>query len=151
MRSASVGRTASCASCAPFDFERKTLGLHDPIEALETLLELSVDRVLTSGQKASAFAGRDCIRALVDRAGDQLVILPGGGIRPHNVGEILTSTGASEVHATAGVVVDGGMAFRAEDCALSGAKALGEFELSQTAPGRIEAMVAELTAFRSPQ
>ncbi len=73
----------------------------DPMGALEQLIELGVDRLLTSGQKPSALDGAALIRALVERAGDRIAIVAGGGIRAHNVKRVLLESGVSELHFTA--------------------------------------------------
>ena len=59
----------------------------DPFRALETLIELGVDRVLTSGQEASVLEGLPLIVELTERAGERIVIMPGGGITARNVDE----------------------------------------------------------------
>ena len=71
----------------------------DPVEALETLLALGVDRVLTSGGADTAAAGAPTIARMVARAGDALVVMAGGGIRAHNVAALVRQTGVREVHA----------------------------------------------------
>ncbi len=73
----------------------------DPLEALEQLIDMGVRRVLTSGQKDSAPQGAELIRKLVERAGDRIEILPGGGIQPYQVREIAEKTGCQQVHLTA--------------------------------------------------
>jgi copper homeostasis protein len=72
----------------------------DPAAALETLIELGVTRVLTSGQAATALAGADLIRQLVVQAGSRIELLPGGGITPDNVTELVQRTGVQQVHAS---------------------------------------------------
>jgi copper homeostasis protein len=71
----------------------------DPIEALETLLALGVDRVLTSGGADTAASGAATLARMVARAGDALAVMAGGGIRAHNVAAIVQQTGVREVHA----------------------------------------------------
>ena len=71
----------------------------DPIQALETLLALGVDRVLTSGGADTAAAGAATIARMVARAGDALVVMAGGGVRAHNVAALVRQTGVREVHA----------------------------------------------------
>ena len=77
----------------------------DPGEALDTLLELKVDRLLTSGQAASAMAGSDLIRELVRHAGSNLSVMAGAGIRPKNVSKLIRATGVLEIHASASEAV----------------------------------------------
>jgi len=57
-----------------------------------------VSRILTSGGAATALAGAGIIAALVDQARDRIVVMPGGGIREHNVRELIARTRVSEVH-----------------------------------------------------
>ena len=71
----------------------------DPLEALDALLALGVDRVLTSGGAATAAAGASTIARMVARAGDALVILAGGGVRADNVRALVQQTAVREVHA----------------------------------------------------
>ncbi len=70
----------------------------DPYEALEDLIELGIDRILTSGQRPSVPEGLDLISGLVKQAGDRIIIMPGCGIRPLNVTEVVRQSGASEFH-----------------------------------------------------
>ncbi|MFC4913918.1 copper homeostasis protein CutC [Actinomadura gamaensis] len=70
----------------------------DPFAALDTLIDLGVDRVLTSGQDASALEGAPLIADLVRHAGDRIVVMPGGGITDRNVARVVAETGAREIH-----------------------------------------------------
>ena len=71
----------------------------EPLEALEALLMLGVDRVLTSGGAVTALEGASVIRKMVDRAGNDLVVMAGGGVRSRNVKEVVDRSGVREVHA----------------------------------------------------
>jgi copper homeostasis protein len=73
----------------------------DPYEALEQLVDLGITRVLTSGQKDSVPEGVELIRKLIERAGERIEILPGGGIQSWNVKEMIEKTGCGQVHLTA--------------------------------------------------
>ncbi len=73
----------------------------DPFEALEQLVDLGIARVLTSGQKDIVPEGAELIKKLIERAGDRIEILPGGGIQLWNVKEIVERTGCQQVHLTA--------------------------------------------------
>ena len=70
----------------------------DLVESLDALLELGVDRVLTSCGQASVTDGLATLAALVERAGDELTVMPGGGIREENVERVLGVRGVREVH-----------------------------------------------------
>ncbi|HOB41016.1 MAG: copper homeostasis protein CutC [Limnochordia bacterium] len=60
-----------------------------PRQALQTLMDLGVDRVLTSGQRPTAVEGLPLLRELIELADGRISIMPGGGVRPHNVHELL--------------------------------------------------------------
>ena len=68
-------------------------------EALDALLALGVDRVLTSGGAPTAAQGAGAIGALVRQAGDALTVMAGGGLRAHNVADLVRATSVTEVHA----------------------------------------------------
>lgn len=76
--------------------EAKSLGLEitfhrafdltsDPLKALEQLVELQFDRILTSGQQAKAADGIGLIRELVVKAKGRMQIMAGSGIHADNV------------------------------------------------------------------
>lgn len=73
----------------------------DPFAALEDLILLGFDRILTSGQTESAFEGKFLIQKLVERAAGRIQIQPGAGIHSENIGEIRRATGAENFHFTA--------------------------------------------------
>jgi copper homeostasis protein len=73
----------------------------DPLVALETLVELGVTRILTSGQQPTAWEGAGLIRQLVTRAAGRIEILPGSGVRSGQVAALVQRTGATQVHASA--------------------------------------------------
>jgi copper homeostasis protein len=77
----------------------------DPLEALDSLLELGIERVLTSGQAASAMDGIKLIQALVRRAGPALSVVAGGGIRAQDVAGLVRATGVLEIHASASEII----------------------------------------------
>jgi copper homeostasis protein len=83
----------------PVTFHRAFDEVADQAAALETLIELGVDRVLTSGGAPTAEAGIASLAALVRQAGDRIVILAGGTVRPHNVARIVGEADVREVHA----------------------------------------------------
>lgn len=81
-----------------------------PQEAIETLAELGITRVLTSGQKASADKGLSLIRELIAHA-DAPIIMAGAGVRASNL-ELFLEAGVKEVHSSAGKWIPSAMRFR---------------------------------------
>jgi len=69
--------------------------------ALDQVLALGIDVVLTSGHAESAEQGIPTLARLVTRAAGRTVILAGGGVRAPNVRRIIRETGVHEVHARA--------------------------------------------------
>lgn len=76
--------------------------------ALEELVELGVDRVLTSGGAADVTAGLPALRALVGAAGDRIAIVAGGGVTPEAAGR-LAAAGVREIHAHRSLLGPGGV------------------------------------------
>lgn len=78
-----------------------------PFEALEEIIGMGCDRILTSGQAATAEAGAATLRELQRRAGGRIGILPGSGVTPGNAARILATTSCTEIHASASVTRGG--------------------------------------------
>ena len=88
-----------------------------PFEALEQIIGLGFDRILTSGQAPTAIEGADMLRELRKRAAGRIGILPGGGVTPHNAARLLTLTDCTELHASASSLLDGKKVSSAETVA----------------------------------
>jgi copper homeostasis protein len=73
----------------------------NPFEALETIIQLGCERILTSGQRPTAEEGVQLIDQLVRQADDRIVIMPGSGVRSGNIVSLAEQTGASEFHTSA--------------------------------------------------
>ncbi len=99
-----VERTAELVHLArplQVTFHRAFDGTRDAREALDALLALGVERVLSAGHAARALEGAEELAELVRRAGTRLSVMPGGGVRAAHAAELLRRTGASELHASA--------------------------------------------------
>ncbi len=73
----------------------------DAFGALETLLNYGVNYVLTAGHAETAAMGVDALRRMHNYAGQRLTVLAGGGVRAHNVQDLVSRSGVREVHARA--------------------------------------------------
>lgn len=73
----------------------------DPFRGIDQLIGLGINRILTSGQQDTVAEGADLIRRLIEYAADRIEILPGGGLKPYNLKEIVDRTGCRQVHLTA--------------------------------------------------
>lgn len=85
-------KTVQCIFHRAFDV------VADPVRALEELIDLDFDRVLTSGRAPTALEGIDVIRRAVEQAAGRIQILPAGGIDFFSVERIVAGTGVDQVH-----------------------------------------------------
>jgi copper homeostasis protein len=77
----------------------------DASAALEQLINIGFDRVLTSGQAQNVVLGRDILRGLVEQANGRITIMPGNGVNLDNIKDLIVHTGATDFHTTAKSVV----------------------------------------------
>ena len=101
-----VARPLAVTFHRAFDMSR------DPFEALDALIALGVERVLTSGQQPSVPEGLPLIRELVAKAAGRIGVLPGGGITPANAAQVVKETGVTEIHMHAARTFPSPMTFR---------------------------------------
>lgn len=73
---------------------------NDLNKAIEIIIDLGFDRLLTSGGCISAYEGRDVLSNLVSLYGNDIKIMAGAGIGVNNALEIVKATGVSEIHGT---------------------------------------------------
>ncbi|REE00465.1 copper homeostasis protein CutC [Marinoscillum furvescens] len=93
-------------------FHRAFDMVQDWKKALEDLIDLGVDRVLTSGLAPDVIEGAVTLANIVSHAQGRIAILPGGGVRDYNIRELLQRTGASEAHVSGRKIVDSQMKYR---------------------------------------
>lgn len=131
-------------------FHRAFDACRDPAESLETLIELGIPRVLTSGGAPDVDLGRETIAALVKQAAGRIAILPGGGVKAATVGEILAATGAGEIHLSARVREDSPMLHRRPDIPMGAKSVPGEYERAVASLEEVRLAVAAARA-QAPQ
>ena len=116
------------AATLPVTFHRAFDVTSDQEQALEVLMQLRVARVLTSGGAPTALEGVEGIAALTRRAGAQITVMAGGGVREETVQEIVHRAGVREVH------VRGARVVRApSDAAASGIRLRKPFPADESA------------------
>lgn len=75
--------------------------IEDKKEAIDQLVELKIDRILTKGRSGgNALIGRENIKDLINYANDRIIIMPGKGVNKENRDYIMEYTGAKEIHGT---------------------------------------------------
>ncbi len=117
-----------------------------PGEALEKIVNLGIDRILTSGQQATAEAGIPLIKELVEQAADRLIIMPGCGVNAGNIRKIAEATGAKEFHLSARSCMDSSMRYRNPHVSMGGTVTVDEYKLSITDPEKVRATLEALNA-----
>lgn len=117
----------------------------DPAQALEDLIDLGVDRLLTSGQKAGALEGAACIKSLVDQARGRIIILAGGDVNERTLPLIAAQTGVSEVHFAARQLVESPMRFKKLDVYMGKAYQPDEYHRKITDAERIKTVIHSLS------
>jgi copper homeostasis protein len=110
--------------------------------ALETLIDMGVERVLTSGGFPTALEGAAEISRLVQQAAGRIQIMPGAGIRPANVKQLLALTSAPAVHASLLSPVQSEMLFRNEAAKMG--SITDEYAWSTTSLTMVREMVSAL-------
>ena len=83
-------------------------------QALEDVIEIGCERILTSGLVPAALDGAETIAALIEQADERIIIMPGSGIRADNIIELAQKTGAVEFHTSARMNIDSKMNYTNE-------------------------------------
>lgn len=94
-------RTASLAALArplSLTFHKAFDQVSDYLEALDTLVDLGFDRVLTSGGRPTALEGAQILAALVERAAGRLIIMAGGRLDADSLPRVIRHGKVNEVH-----------------------------------------------------
>jgi len=86
----------------PVTFHRAFDETSDLSRALQNVIATGATRILTSGGQPTALAGAAVLNALINSANQKITILPGGGINPSNLEEIIAATNATEFHSGLG-------------------------------------------------
>ena len=139
-----TGHLVETARPMSVTFHRAFDMTRDPYEALEQIIKLGIDRILTSGQEYSVLEGLDLITGLIEKASDRIIVMPGGGITERNIKKIVAQSGAREVHVAAWASVESRMEHRNSRCFMGGELRPPEFALTVTDAGRIREFVAAI-------
>ena len=140
-------RLINAANGMSVTFHRAFDMCRDPHKALEELVSLGCDRVLTSGQAPTAEAGIELLEKLVKQADNRIIIMPGCGVNSNNAAKILQATGANEIHASARKSVGSGMLFRHSDVSMGNPDS-DEFARKETDVNEVRAITDSIKAVR---
>lgn len=127
-----VKRTAELiklASPLPVTFHRAFDMTNSPFDALDAIIDTGASKILTSGQRANSYEGRELIRSLVEKAGESIIIMPGGGVNANNILQLITETGAAEFHLSAKKYFPGKMEYKKEGISINVRESIPEYEV----------------------
>ena len=132
---------ASCGLSTTFHraFDR----CKDPKQALEDIIDAGCDRILTSGQEATAEKGIPLLAELIKQASGRVIIMPGCGINENNIRRIVENTGAVELHFSAKEKVASAMEYR-KDSLLLGNDFANEYSTAVTTPENVAKTIKAL-------
>lgn len=126
----------------PVTFHRAFDMTRDPFSALETIISLKIDRILTSGQDSTALEGLPLIRELVKQAHDRITIVAGGGINERNIERIIKGSGCIEFHCSARASVSSVMQYRNNRVCMGAQYSGSEYDFKVANLDRIQTMVS---------
>ena len=112
--------------------------------ALDELMDLGFTRVLTSGQAPSVLFGEQRLREMIDYAQGRIQILPGGGIRPTNIAQVVQTIGCTQVHASANRRCTDTSCLGNPEIHFGGALYPAEDQYSMTDPGKVQGLLSGL-------
>jgi len=95
-------------------FHRAFDRVNDASKALEDVIEIGCERILTSGLVPAALDGAGTLASLIRQADQRIIIMPGSGVRADNIIELAQKTGAIEFHTSARINIDSGMNYTNE-------------------------------------
>jgi len=113
-----MNRTAALVDAAyPLEvtFHRAFDRVIDPFKALEAIINCGCQRILTSGLVPTAWDGKQLIKALITAAENRIEIMPGSGVRSHNIKALAEFTGATAFHSAAKIMQPSAMQYQASN------------------------------------
>ena len=117
---------------------------YEPLSAFETFIGVGVDRLLALWDKeATVLEGLPLIVDLIQRAGNRIVVMPGGGITSRNVDRIVAAAKTSEIHFAALVQAASSMQFRRQHVFMGGELNRRNTIASRPRPLRSESVVTK--------
>lgn len=81
-------------------FHRAFDCVKEPIKSIEMLIDIKIDRVLTSGLKAKAMEGKELLKKLQEQYGEKIELLAGSGVNSSNAKELMEYTKINQVHSS---------------------------------------------------
>ena len=109
----------------------------DPMEALEQVISLGFNTILTSGQKNNCVDGSPLLAELVEKSAGRIHIMAGAGVNADVIAPIYEKTGITDYHMTGKVLLDSEMKYRKEGVSM-GLPSLSEYEIFRTSEAEVK-------------
>lgn len=110
----------------------------NPHHALEDIIGLGCDRILTSGQQPTAEQGIPLLKELQQQAAGRIILLAGCGVNEQNIARIARETGIREFHFSARENIESGMRYRNPSVSMGGTVCIDEYSLPVTTERRVK-------------
>ena len=110
----------------------------NPQRALEQIIKLGCNRILTSGQQPTAEQGIPLLKELQKQAAGRITLLAGCGVNENNIARIAAETGINEFHFSARENIQSEMKFRNEAVSMGGTVHINEYERNVTSIRRVK-------------
>lgn len=109
----------------------------DARKALEEIIGLGCNRILTSGQQPTAEVGIPLLKELQEQATGRIILLAGCGVNEKNISRIAQETGIKEFHFSARERIKSNMSYKNEAVSMGGTVHIDEYERNVTTARRV--------------
>ncbi|WP_294470939.1 copper homeostasis protein CutC [uncultured Bacteroides sp.] len=109
----------------------------DAKKALEEIIGLGCNRILTSGQQPTADVGISLLKELQEQAAGRIILLAGCGVNEKNISGIAHETGIKEFHFSARKSIKSNMSYKNEAVSMGGTVHIDEYERNVTTAQRV--------------
>lgn len=113
-------------------------------EALEDVISLGFERVLTSGKEANVMSGIINLKSIIEKAKERIIVMPGSGINERNIKYIIETLNAKEYHMQANKTVESQMEYRNEAVFMGAVLRPPEFNIKFTDENKVKTIKSKM-------
>lgn len=115
-------------------------------EALEQIISLGCQRILTSGQAATAELGAALLQKLNKQADGRIILMAGCGVNEKNIAYLAKETGIDEFHFSARESIKSSMIYKNEAVSMGGVVHIDEYLRNETTPNKVIEIISAIEA-----
>ena len=131
----------SAAKGMSVTFHRAFDVCRDPYTALEEIIDLGCDRILTSGQASTAEKGIPLLQKLNEQAADRITLMAGCGVNKDNIHRIAQETNIKEFHFSAREMMKSRMIYRNQNVSMGGTISIDEYSYPETTADKVKQII----------